>query len=946
MEVSARLNLNDLQDETSIAPSFLPQLQGNCGLKRLATPAKPTMPLSFPLLPLARRGLVPLARPMPLRSQTLFHKRQVFGYKRYNSTVSSNAIPPPPPGDISEKIEEAEAVKENDEQKNVEETTGEIEKTVREGIFYFDNVYPVSPGRYTIPFEIFSRLLGLTERRVKDILVRHAFPPDLPVKFTQLIPRYKDGGAFAKYEISKDAPALTHEEVEATIYSHLKSHDYRPMFNAFRPMRVFAVLGVPWIEDLKRYSSKQVKVVFEGPDLSQEEIYKLLRRYGSIIDIVPPSPAAKDLPRSAMVEFQRLRDACTARNCVNSLTVGETKIHIEYVPNDKAGWFKKTVMDHPRIALPVVLALLATLAVIIFEPIRTFFIKRKVCSNHSLEKYRVFRWASAVYKTVVSTVTKYLRFDGRCGARFEDMWDARQESINTLQQWIEENVNTFIVVNGPRGSGKRDLVNKIALRDRPNVLQIDCEALTKSRNDTTFLKAAASQFGYYPVFPWMKNITTFIDLITQGLTGQKTGFAESIDVQFKSILNTTLSALREVALENYKRADQTELQISEDDYLQLHSEAKPVIVLSHYQNNDGESSGQSNHSNQFIYKQLADFAASAVTANIAHVVIISNDITFDKTLSVALPNHLFKVLTIGDADPQSAKSFVLQQILEANKTAEPAIGEDEPKEVAAPKASDYPGLDSALKPIGGRMTDLQSFARRIMSGEAPQRASQEMISQSMSELLQMFLFKKGSPWTTEQVWVLIKKLADLETRNKDRDLKRQQQKANSSGGWFGFGSSSSSSADPVALSNDLSSLPVLAYSDLIADANFKTFEQQQALLALQHAEMITVQQEGGRPVAVKAGKPLFQAAFRALVNDKELCAMMETQLLNKLHSAETAKITACEEELRTLSQLQSRKEVRDRVDYLAVKLGGAQTKIAEYEAKLARHAEILAKAKK
>lgn len=849
-------------------------------------------------------------------------------YSRYNATITSGTgTGIKDPVDTSEAVLEAEATKGKDEQNDVEGTTGEIEKKYREGIFYFDNVYPVTPGKFSIVSQFMSYILGLTEKRVENTIVHHAFPSDLPVKFTQLIPRYKDGGAFAKYEISSSAPELTHDEVEALIYARLKDNDYRPLFNPFRRMRVFAVKGVPWIEDLKRASSKQVRVVFDGEDLSEESLYKVLRRYGSIIDIVPPSPAAKELPRSALVEFARLRDSCTARNCVNSLIVENTKIHITYVPAERAGWIKKSIIDHPRIFIPVFLALLATLAVLIFEPIRSWFIKKKVCNQPLFEKSEIYQWFIRVTKTTLSTLSRYLHISGSNQiAQFGDLWSARQESINTLQQWLEENVNTFMVVNGPRGSGKRELVSKIALKERSNVLTIDCESLAKARNETAFIKAASAQLGYYPVFPWMKNLTTFVDLIVQGLTGQKTGFSESTDIQFKSMLSTTVTALREIALENYKKADKEELSISEEDYLQLHSEAKPVVVISHFLN-------RIESSNTFIYSHLAEFASILVQANVAHVIFITNDVSFESTLSPALPNHMFKVLKIGDADPQSAKSFVLQQISEANKTAVADSGSSD-KPVTEPKASDYPDIDHALHPLGGRMTDLQTFARRIMSGEKPMTAAQDMIEQSSSEILQMYLLKLTAQWTREQVWVLIKKLAALDPSNKLKKVK--------SDSWF--------SSQPVETSDyqgeSTAALPELPFTDLLVDPNFKSLQQQEALMALQHCEMISLQQVGGRPVSVKAGKPLFQAAFKALIADKELTAMMETQLMEKLVAAENAKISKFEEELLSLAQLPRRWEVKQRIDYLSNKLSVSQTKILDYEINIKVHEKVLKEAKK
>ncbi|KAF5100414.1 hypothetical protein D0Z00_001273 [Geotrichum galactomycetum] len=849
---------------------------------------------------------------------------------RFNSTIPIPQQPEQSPQKTEETILKAEAIKEKDEQSDIESTTGEIDRKAREGIFYFDNVYPVVPGRFSFTSYFLSTALGLTENRVSKIIQKHAFPPDFPVKLTQLIPRYKDGGAFGKFEISADAPNVSQEDAEACIYSYLKDHDYRPIFNPFRRMRVFGVKGVPWIEDLKRANSTKVRVVFNGDDLSQESLYKVLRRYGTIIDIESPPPGAKDLPRSAVVQFSVLRDACTARNCVNSLTVKNTKIHIAYIPSEKAGTFKKAIFDHPRISIPVILALLATLAVLIFEPIRTWFIKKKVCGSHGLEKYRLYRYLVRLKRDTMSTLNRYLHFSASAQSRFEDLWTARQESVGTLKQWIEENVNTFIVVNGPRGSGKNELVSKIALSDRKNVITIDCESLSKARSDTLFVKTASNQLGYYPVFPWMKNLTTFVDLIVQGLTGQKTGLSESNETQFKAMLNTTATALKEVALENFDRND-SEIKLTEESYLQLHSEVKPVVVIKHFLNEVASADTK-----DFIYKQLADFASVLVQTNTAHVIFVSNDTSFDKTLSVSLPNQLFKILTIGDADPQSAKNFVMQQIIEANKTTEIfEEGTNEKVILAEPKLSDFPNLEEALRPLGGRMTDLQTFARRIMSGEPPMMASKDLVRQSASEILQMFLLKANPGWTREQVWVIIKMLAELEKSN-------DKSASESSGGWFRGGSDKKHKnyAEPRT------ALPTLPFSDLVCTPSFKTIQQQEALVALQHSEMIALIMDNGRPSAIKAGKPLYQAAFRALVADPELKAMMETQLMEKLIATENGKITKLEEELLSLSKLPKRWEINERIDYLSTKLSISQGKIMDYEDKIAIHADFVKELKK
>lgn len=60
--------------------------------------------------------------------------------------------------------------------------------------------------------------------------------------------------------------------------------------------------------------------------------------------------------------------------------------------------------------------------------------------------------------------------------------------------------------------------------------------------------------------------------------------------------------------------------------------------------------------------------------------------------------------------------------------------------------------------------------------------------------------------------------------------------------------------------------------------------------ALQQSEMITLVHENGRNVAIKAGKPLYQAAFKALICDKVLYAIQETSLLGSLVVAENKRL--------------------------------------------------------
>lgn len=983
-------------------------------------------------------------------------------HSRFNSTISpSSSTSPtkPSPEELIKRGHQAEVQQEKDDQDNVQETTGVIEKSSREGLIYFSNMYPVLHSSSETVSRMISFVFGLTEANVNKILSQHAIPDDFPVKFSKVIPRYKDGGVFARFTISPDAPEeLTPKDVESVLYSHLKEHQFRPLFNPFRKVYAYAVRGVPWIEDLHRRVSRKVRVIFEGEDLSPEILYSFLRRYGPIKDITNPTAENPKEPiKSSVVEYVHTRDASTARNCVNSLVVNNTKIHITYVPVENANIIQKSIVDHPRIAIPIILALLAALAVLVFNPIRIWFIERKVTDSavsSYFDNLKIVTWFRGITNETFSRIGRYFHFSSeKSTSNFEALWVERQDVVRKIRQWLNENVNTFIVVNGPRGNGKRELVTKFVLQDRSNVLKIDCDQLIKAQNDTSFIRLAAGQLGYYPVFPWMNNLATYLDLIIQGLTGQKSGFAESTEQQFKTMLTTTTSALRRIALENYQNAAKEEgirestegcnsnvnsrNALTEEGYLQLHAEAKPVVVISHFLN-------RLDSSHQFVYKYLADFAATLIQTNLAHVIFITNDVTYESVLQPSLPNQMFKVATVGDADTKDAKAFVLNQIVEARRTAQwvrnnrtnntniningqqpyeqsplddivkeaqeleraknelkeqeekkrgnigrrilnfatGAFRRKDTEQVAAAKAAakaaaaaaaaleedkaneeknlfdeetlnvEFPYLDYALPPLGGRLTDLQAFARRLKSGENPLDAAEDMVEQSASEILEMFLFRTqrypktvgvdttvAGEWTQEQSWTLIKLLGTLSshpfTKERELALAKVGMAPGSDRGESKINKNSNITHDPRDCE------PELSLSFLLIDPNFKTRDQLKALVALQQAEMIRLVNENGRVVAIKAGKPLYQAAFRSIIDDKVLFAIHESKLLETLIVNENKKIEKYEEELRTLAKIPSHRELRERMWYTVDKLKVSQDKIAKYEQEFLKQRQIM-----
>jgi len=163
----------------------------------------------------------------------------------------------------------------------------------------------------------------------------------------------------------------------------------------------------------------------------------------------------------------------------------------------------------------------------------------------------------------------------------EAIWEDQRGNINQIKTWLMETADTFIVVQGPRGSAKRELVVDQALKDRKNKLILDCKPIQEARGDSGTINATAAEVGYRPVFSWMNSISGLIDLAAQGATGVKTGFSETLDSQLTKIFTNTQTALKQIALDGRKKDDR-DANLSDDEYLEAHPERRPVVVIDNF----------------------------------------------------------------------------------------------------------------------------------------------------------------------------------------------------------------------------------------------------------------------------------------------------------------------------------------------------------------------------
>lgn len=317
---------------------------------------------------------------------------------------------------------------------------------------------------------------------------------------------------------------------------------------------------------------------------------------------------------------------------------------------------------------------------------------------------KIYKW----FRSQASKANELLRLKHHKteDAGLSAIWDDRKDAIEQIQTWLMESADTFIVIQGPRGSGKKELVLDQALKDRKNTLLIDCKAMQEARGDSATISAAALEVGYRPVFSWMNSLNSLIDLAAQGTIGTKTGLSETLEAQLAKIWQNTAVALRQITLESRHKEDK-DAELGDDEYLEAHPEKRPTVIIDNFLHKSQESS--------VVYDKISEWAAGLTTANIAHVIFLTNDVSFSKSLSKALPDRVFRQIQLGDCSPEVAKRVVLNHL---DADVEDSGGTDK-KLPPSQRREDLRELDGVISTLGGRLTDLEFLARRIKTGDTP-----------------------------------------------------------------------------------------------------------------------------------------------------------------------------------------------------------------------------------
>ncbi|KAI5967670.1 YME2 [Candida margitis] len=832
-----------------------------------------------------------ITRLRPLRALNIRQASPVLRFRRHYAT----------------DIEDLKKQSDSTETDNSVSATGVIDKKNNEVLLY----YSFATSRNFIKSYL-SRLTLFAPRYSDDEVKKKVDQLSSPLpqgsRLTEVVALARDSGAFVKYQFPQDETAREFiDQVRNNVTKNEKESENvvsRAIdYLTDRAPKVYSVKGVPWIEDLKRFPSPKLAIKFEGDPLTEEELYVLFRRYGLIDDI-------KADPSESIVLFHNIRSATCAKHCITgmSLNNGKTTIHIQFRSIKRKNYVVDFISNHTKIAIPIILALVAALAVIVFDPIREWFIEYKIThSKHSLDHFKqnkLFQLLYIPYKTLANLVSSsYDYIDTQIhevvGSKDDDtsdsqsmdeikresnmFWKERYEKSKQLKLWILENLNSFIIVKGPQGSGKEEFVleHTLASDDRlsDKVLVIECDKLSKARSENSLIGSTASQLGYFPVFTWTNSISQFVDLAVQGLTGQKSGLSESKETQIKNMFSLATQSIRHICETDYLRyvksverknkklkdEDKIEL-LRQEDFLSQHPESKPIIVVNKFARRADV------HSNDFIYPLIAEWASGLIQNNIAHVIFLTADVGSVQHLNEALPNQVFKDVSLSDASMASSKQYVCDVL----------------------NVKDNTTLNDCLEPLGGRMLDLQAFIRRVKSGEDPEKAVTEMITQAAELITTFFLSSQkidngDNNWNSAQVWLIMKLLSKKES---------------------------------------------ITFNDLIKSPLFKSSkETMDTLSTLEKFDLISLKRDKGVLNKITTGRPLFKAAFENIIGDLRIWKLYETDYLTNLVTLEVAKIQKLESELTGIYKISNKLD--GRIDYLSKKIEASNKKIVDYEKEIA-----------
>ncbi|KAJ7582539.1 RNA12 protein-domain-containing protein [Mycena floridula] len=704
------------------------------------------------------------------------------------------------------------------------------EKPVVEGTVFVDSLFPLQIGSFD-----FRRALVPEKSLLSALQTRFNKIPNFEVLKEE--PNLKEGGVLVRFKYTPSDPDSVQEEIQTKL-------GQVPSWIGFNNGgTAWLVKGSPFVEDMIRYPSPYLKVIFEGSDVHEEELYRLFRPYGKIEDITEAKPLPGSSLRFSLVSFDRLRAAVIARNVLHGINVSsgpsssQTRLRVVYEPPIRAHVIRDWISNHPKVFLPVLIVLLGSLTYAIFDPIRSFMIQGQMLEWFDPRSYKWYKWLRVntldrLYKSKSETSTN--------GAN--EVWKERRDAELSLRAYLSDVPTTIAFIHGPDGSGKTTMVENILKDTDRTPLIIDCRDLMKASSDARLINMLAKQIGYWPVFTFVNSMSSALDLASVGLIGQKAGLSSSLTEQVQDMLNVAVNALRGVQgslrkkHENERKSAEHKEQ-AEEKPNSLDTEAVeslPIVVIRNFAAKTGAE-------RQELLTVFSNWAASLAENQIAHVLVISDNRENVRVLAKALPTKPLHFVSLSDADSASSLAFIQRKLGDR---------------------VDFTRQEMQLiERLGGRARDLESLIHKMRAGQTVSEAVEDICSSGVNELRKNAFGDdaddaKGLAWTAPQAWTVLKLLA------------KQNE---------------------------------VLYHDVLFAFPFKGDEG--PLRSMEHAELISINMVNGRPSTIKPGKPVFRYVFEKLVHDPVFKATQDIAFNEKLISSSEATIQACEQELLTLRDI-------------------------------------------
>ncbi|KIK63729.1 hypothetical protein GYMLUDRAFT_40790 [Collybiopsis luxurians FD-317 M1] len=742
----------------------------------------------------------------------------------------------------------------------------------RQGCVFVDSVFPILLGKFDIRrFLVQSR----KETLLTNLQERFSAVKTHGMVITSVDPHPKDGGVFVqfKYRASTQEEETALKNIQESLQTQLKEQGGVATWSGTRTPNVWLVRGSPWREDiLSRTASDILKVSFEGPDVPEETLYKIFRPYGRIRHLINPTPVPAGTQRFATVHLDGIKSATVARNVIYGLEVGPTRLRISYAYPLEGHIVRDWIANHPRIFLPILFFLLGTLTYTIFDPIRVFMVEARLLDWFELKEFKLYKWLRANTLERIYSRSEPLPVD-------KQVWKEREDAEGAIQAYLSDLPSTVTFVHGPQGSGKSTMITSALQTAERKSLTIDCRELSKASSDAAVVANLARQTGYWPIFSFLNSVNNLIDLASVGLIGQKTGLSRSFDEQLQQILDTVAVGLRKVSEKQHHKIEKTIRAREHEKPATNVQDATPPgqsggekshgqKLASQTKQNAAEGQGgdktganiqvvealpivvirnfaeRSGSNRDDLLNNLAQWAAKLAENQIAHVIVVSDNRENSKKVAKALQYKPLNVVALYDADETSALAFVQEKLHEAD--VKTSLSQEEKLYVQR---------------LGGRSIDLESLVNKVRSGMDIKEAVEDIINRGVGELRKNAFGDdaedaKNFSWSRDQAWTLL---------------------------------------------NLLSKNAEVPYHQVLLEYPFKGDEL--PLRSMEHAELISISTQNGRPSIIRPGKPVYRWVFERLVNDPIFRATQEIEFNTRLMASAEATILSCEEELLKLGEI-------------------------------------------